>query len=201
MSSVNTRLLICFGFILSLASCSSSAPISYQFGYKQVDFDNLKTYRWKNNSAKSAFPELSSAFVSNLNESLSTKGYQQKDQGPVDFFISYEIKATTDVNLETFQTYEGTGLAFKWNRSDGLKRDPVKTGGYDTNAEVSGRGTVVVDFIDPNNNTVFWRGVAEKEFETDANSGSPNRLVDVNKAKNNMKKAVHRLMEFFPPEK
>lgn len=154
--------------ILVLAGCASSVIVNSDYP-EGVDFQQLKTYRWQDSANQNASDDefLASAFVdarihSNVDTLLRSKGYLFREQGPVDFLVSYKISSEKREDLRSYGGYYDPWWSvgvFSRHRSIGygvgVSGAPRLAIDYYLHA------SWVLDFVDAETHQLVWRGKGE----------------------------------------
>jgi hypothetical protein len=138
--------------------------------------ERYRTYGWF--KAPSGAPEslAEQEMRAALERSLAQKGLTPATNGPPDFLISYHSKQQQRVQVTPGYGYGwGYGWGYRW-------------GGF-PDVTTYTEGTLVVDFIDPSTNQVFWRGTAQRVVEHPEN---PNPQ--------HIDKAVAKLVNQYPSQ-
>jgi hypothetical protein len=109
-----------------------------------------------------------------ITQDLTAKGYvlAQADQQP-DFLVATHSKTQEKLDVQDWG-YPGPYWGYGWN---------------DTTVTQYTEGTIIVDFVDPKANQVFWRGTASSVVNHPENP-------DLNR----LSKAVNKLMKTVPAQ-
>jgi hypothetical protein len=110
-----------------------------------------------------------------LERNLADKGLTQSTSGSADFLVSYHTKQQQKVQVTPGYGYGYGYWGYGW-------------GGF-PDVTTYTEGTLIVDFIDPVTNQVFWRGTASSVVEH-PNNPNPQRI----------DKAVSKLMSKYPSQ-
>lgn len=169
--------LIAITAVIALSTCS---PISVSRDYdSETDFSRYKTFRWVKQEpnvpvARRAEHSLLEKRVKGaVDAELTAKGYRRAGAGRADFLVAWHIGAENKVNVERYgYRYGPRG---RW---------------YGTNVHVHHykEGTLIIDFIDPDEKVLVWRGTAV---------GSMRYFT---KGEHEVQSSVRELLEKFPPE-
>jgi hypothetical protein len=149
-------------------------PITVTHDYEvDMDFSKLKTFDWMPDPATAInnLPDVitSSSLIDNrvkgaVNSQLAAKGFQLVDRKP-DFRVVYYLSVKAKL------------------RDWGMH--------YDGRPREIEQGTLVLDFMDPGNMEIIWRGVAKRTLDTNP---SPEKI------DKNINAAVEKLLANFPPK-
>lgn len=181
--------------LLALGGCSNTVNIDTDY-FEGTDFSHYKTYRWfddvhPSRSAEYRSYNSSDALIREVaNATLQQKGLQLADAGDGDFLVNYRLAADKKMDMNAYYNQPGVygGAA---------------TGTYGTSVALgvsmgSGpiyyqEGTIVLDIIDTQSNSVVWRGVAE---------GRLPKAQDLTLDKRNqiLREVVPSILESFPPQ-
>jgi len=142
-------------------------------------FANWQTYAWTPLPATRSSGHYSAEWETRIRESvdreLQARGFTLATANP-DFRVAYHSgMGTMDVRNAT----EAYGYRFGWY-------NPVSAQGQTQWME----GTFVLDFINPGNNTLAWRGVAQGMLGRDGSRQILQPRIDT---------AVRQILERFPP--
>jgi hypothetical protein len=112
---------------------------------------------------------------------LASRGYRRVESAEPDFRIAYHIIADEKVDIYSDQDY---GYRYYY----GYPGPYVESTTY---AEPYLEGTLVLDIMDPESNTVMWRGWATTDLDDNPKPKQVQRYIQV---------AVKRILDRFPPE-
>jgi len=140
-----------------------------------VSLANYRTYAWYQPPAAEMQTVGEQEVRAALARELAQKGLMPAATEPPDFLVAYHATTQQKVNV----TPGGYGYGYRWGY--GWSGFPDVT----TYTE----GTLIVDFIDPKTNQVFWRGTAQGVVEH-PNNPDPQRIST----------AVSKLMKQYPSE-
>ena len=183
---MKTRTVTLLAVIAGLvASCS---PIYTSFDWDpKVEFSKFDSYSWmeiKHSPARnlSEFQARTSLTDQRVKQAvdiqLLEKGLTRKEEGGA-LLVNYY----TSMNemLEVSQnTYSATGM---WVDS--------RIGGSAVNVNENVEGTLIIDLIDAQYNTLVWRGIAEGAWDKEAPPSEVNAMGE---------KAIEKLFRKYPPK-
>ncbi|MFQ5824758.1 MAG: DUF4136 domain-containing protein [bacterium] len=170
------RVLLCFGLMLGLMSCSS---ITIKSDYdREVNFAKYKSYKWM------AYPKKRRRDVVQKNSlvdkrirravesDLRAKGYKIKEAGKTDAVIVYHVgvKQKVDVSTVNYGYWRG------WPRGRRVYAHRYK------------EGTIIIDIVDPELNQLVWRGWAVGV------------VGDPEESEEKINEAVNKILEKYPPQ-
>ena len=168
-------------FLTMLIGCSGIA-VTYDYDQKE-DFAKLKKYSWMQ-QPKSVAADVQAVQLNNslfdkrlkeaVNEAMRAKGLQLVDNNP-DFLIVYHTGVKDRVNITDW----GYGYGPYWGPWGG----PIDVQQYT-------EGTLILDFVDAENNQLVWCGTATKAL-----TGKPSP----EKAEQVIKQVVEKLLVNYPP--
>ena len=171
MKLYRLSIIIILGTLLS--GCSS---IVVKTDYdRTVDFSRYHTYRWIDQKPRPPRKAIRNKKLTEqrikraVEQNLLAKGLQKQDFGKPDFLIAYHIAVQNKVDIDRY----GYGT---WRH----RRVVTEVHHYK-------EGTLVVDFVDPKTNQLFWRGWA---------SGI---LAGQKTTEAQIIKAVTKMLEKYPP--
>jgi hypothetical protein len=168
-------------FLLLLIGCSGIS-VTHDYDQKE-DFTKFKTFNWMP-QPKALVADAQAAQLNNslfdkrlksaVNEGLQAKGMQLAAQNP-DFLIVYHTGVQDKVNITDW----GYGYGPYWGPWGG----PVDVQQYT-------EGTLIIDFVDAEDNQLIWRGTATKAL---VSRPSPEKAEQV------IKQIVEKLLVNYPP--
>jgi hypothetical protein len=154
-----------------------------------TDVSALKTYSWLHDVDKPAEdvrlndPKIRQTVRTAVEQSLSSKGYEQVDRRQADFLVTWfgaiEKKIKKE-NIDHFYAPYGYGT---------LYRDPVlNTESPRTILEYE-KGTIIIDIVDPKSQKLIWRGSGSGRLAED----QPEQTV-----LRNLNRSVTKILAPFP---
>jgi hypothetical protein len=141
-----------------------------------VDFSQFHTYKWVTIGGSPGISQVTAENIVNLvNTQLAQKRLTPVvgDKTP-DLYVGYQTSMTQQQQLNWFNS----GGA--WRGSFGP-----------ATPETIDAGTLVIDFYDPTEKQLVWRGTATNTLDASSNAA---------KNYNNLQKAIAKLLKPFPPE-
>lgn len=194
-------------FVLLISGCSNSFDVGSDFD-QSIDFSTFRSYRWHGpnefnlESMQYLASELTDERIRSVVDSeLARKGIRLRENGPVDFYVNYTVTSEEKLDIDTYNTYSGYHPGWGYGGYGGL--GPYRyggvgvgygygsTGGTETRVSEYTQGTFVLDFIDPESDTLVWRGLADGKVDTSASQPErESRTIEV----------VQRVLGNFPPE-
>ncbi|NKB34883.1 MAG: DUF4136 domain-containing protein [Pseudomonadales bacterium] len=200
---MKTTLIATLTLVLALLTgCSSDLEIGSDFD-ESVDFSTYSSYRWHDGnefnltSRRYLASDLADQRIrNNVNDELSAKGIRLRENGPVDFLVNYTVVTADRVDIDSYNTYSGYAPGWQLGGYSGVSgsyRYGYAYGRMQTTTQTSEvvQGTLVLDFIGPNDNILVWRGIAEGQLDPTANQREREALIS---------EAVARILDGFPPE-
>ena len=179
--------------VFFLTSCSTLS-VNYDFN-EQADFDSYKTYDWLPLPDNVKVNELNrQRFIKAVNDNLGGKGFVLSGT-QADFKIATHFGKDREIQV-TDWGYSYAPVSYY--RGRGYLHPAVAT--YPTGLSVSQRisvheyekGTLVLDFIDTNDNTLIWRATAKAVINPSSSPSEQTKKIN---------KAVETILESFPPKK
>ncbi len=175
------RALTAAVLLLVLSGCANlleSVDTTYN---RSVDFAALKTYNWRAIHGQEETDANDLALIRRMiDEDLQAKGIQRVDDNP-DFLVVVLLRSTQQDETQQIHSSEAGDRR--------LVSSPTAPGAGPVSWSYE-EGTMVIDFVRPQTNHMVWRG----KFKTDLNSAtSPKKRTAV------IERAVHKIMEEFPP--
>jgi hypothetical protein len=161
-------------FCLSALAMAQKVACQYD---RSLDFSQFHTYKWVTVGNSSGISQATAENIVNLvNAQLAQKRLTPVvgDRVP-DLYVAYQISvAPQQRELNWFNS------GGDWKASFGQ-----------ANTETIETGTLVIDFYDPAQKQLVWRGMATNSLDPAANT---------DKNYNNLQKAIPKLLRAFPPE-
>jgi hypothetical protein len=170
MKRIRTAVLTSLCFIgIALAQ-----KVTYQYD-REIDFSRFHRYKWATVESAPQIDQITAEnIVSLVNAELSKRGLVlAAEWRRADFYVSYQASVTQQRQLHWF----GSGLPAYGSM------------GTETVSTID-NGTLVVDFYNPAQKELLWRGIATKAVDP---SGNPNKDYE------NLQKAIEKLLKGFPP--
>lgn len=140
----------------------------------EADFTKYKTYKWVEIKGAAYPDELTDRQIRSAFEAeLTTKGFSKSEEEGAELYVAYQIAVQQEKQLNAW----GGGWRF---------------GGGTVTTTTINVGQLVFDAYDPVTQHLIWQGSATKSMHPSD---------DPEKNQKNLQKAVHRLLEHFPPKK
>ncbi len=161
--------------VVFLCSSMQAQSVTYNFA-PGVNFSKFHTYKWVT-IAGVQYPDqiVDEQIKQSIDQQLASKGFVKTDSDTADMDVAYQASVTNQTQWSTY----GTGGGWRWG------------GGMATTTSTTIQtGTLAVDFYDPSQKQLIWRGTATKTL---------NPPKDPNKRQKNLDKAVAKLLKNFPP--
>jgi Domain of unknown function (DUF4136) len=162
--------------LLVLSGCSTmEVGADYD---PSASFDGYKTYGWVADPGSTIDPALRNDLLdsrvrSAVEAGLQAEGLTHTAEDP-DLLVNYHGALQQKLDLTTFTDYRGDG---HWR-------------GSTTQARAYDEGSLILDLIDSESNSLVWRGTARDEV---------NMLAKPQEREAKIKEAVTRLLELYPP--
>ena len=181
--------------LLLFCSCASM-KIGSRYD-RLARFDTLKTYAWAPGSQTGLNDQrLNAKFIDpqirgNVDAELAAKGYTRTSVDKADFLVSYYVSIEDGVGSETIEGgsyYAGFSVTMADGEVYGeLYRDPMSVSYVD----IYRVGSVQLGIQDPKTKKLIWHGTAQAKLLEN---------VSLDRRKQRLKEAVHRIMSLFPPK-
>lgn len=178
------------------AGCSNDISTSSEFD-PNFNFSTFRSFRWReanefNRASRQYIADdlLDQRIRRNVEQGLLAKQIRLRETGPIDFLINYTVLTADLVNIETYNTY--SGYAPGWQNGANGGGIAYSYGAEQSNTQVSEftQGTLILDILDPQNDTLIWRGTAEAKLESSAGQRKREELVN---------EVVALILSEFPP--
>jgi len=159
---------------LVFALACTTAKVSSQLD-PSANFAGKSTYAWVGSSTEIHVPirqgseRVDGMIRTAVDDELKGKGFMQSSEGEPDFQVTFRALAEGEEKRQS------------------LRRD---RGGSNVSVPViETKGSIIVDFLDPQSQKVLWSGTALSEVD---------RRLSGEKRKENIRDAVRRMLEDFP---
>jgi hypothetical protein len=178
-----TRAVVAWAAVWAFAACSS-VQVNQDWD-PSATFTGLRSWAWQSSTpALTGNPRLDDPLLqariqSAIEKSLAEKGYTRAASGKADFLVTYHVALQQKLDARTI--YTGYGPARGW----------YGVGGAQTVVDTYDVGTLLIDLIGPETNSVIWRGSGQsriQELKTPEERAA--RIQDV----------VDQVLSQFPPK-
>ena len=184
------KMLLVLALAPVLAGC---AGVDVKQDYDtSIDFQQLKTYAWQPqiytepNNEQADNSLVTGRVQNSVDAVLSTKGYQTRVSGDVDFLAAYNYTITKELDSGNgTSTSVGVGSSI----SGGFGAIGLGFGHRERNAEMA---TLSIDIINPKTGKLMWRGFVQQELI---------RRSDPNQSAEDIKRTVEAILSKFPPKR
>jgi hypothetical protein len=179
MKSLGTKRILqlaaLVGVLVFLCGSTRAQSVTYNFA-PGTNFSKYHTYKWVT-IAGAQYPDqiVDEQIKQSIDQQLASKGYVKTDSDTADMDVAYQVSITDQKQWNAYGTGGG------WRMGGGM--------GTVTSTTIQ-TGTLAVDFYDPAQKQLIWRGSATKTL---------NPPKDPNKRQKNLDKAVAKLLKNFPP--
>lgn len=182
----NQCLLLAWFIIAGLTTSGFAQKV--KVGYdKSADFSKYRTYTWAKPQTPPTRPLLYETVVGTIDDQLKAKGLERTDKngdltliaaGGIGF--GYNLAAGTPI-LSTYDGPPPTMNATMWTGSDGSGA---------LLAPAVAQGTLILEFVDRNQNKAIWNGTVAQNLDP----GKKDKSLDL------VQKAIVKLLKGFPPK-
>jgi hypothetical protein len=210
------KTIFLFAILALIAACASDLKVQSEYS-KATNFNDFKYYRWHqgapatgavvndtNNKIGGNGQQASELLDQNIrfliDQQLAARGMVKQEQGPVDFMVDYSIGVAKKIDLnkqlvqehyaKDFRTYNGFGYAGRYYT--GVAANVGSRTTEELTIDLYREGTMMLDFIEPDENKLIWRAIADKRLDS---SALPSKERD-----QLLEKVVKELLAKFPPE-
>lgn len=181
------RLISFSAAVAGLVSCGGGMKITIDYKPESVDrIANFKTYGWLPPPV-SGDSRINNEFVAEhvsaaVDEELKDKGYTLVEGEEADFKIGFLVTIQEQTDVRTVNTYMGEEYGYDGPTGPGYNIT------YDITHE---KGTLILDFVDIEQNVLIWRGIAQADVKTSSSEKS---------RKDRLYEAVGKILKEFPPD-
>ena len=179
---------IILALLATVLGCSG-IEVSQDFD-PATSLSGLKTYDWKSGTqektgdVRTDNPLLDARIRAAVDRSLSERGYQRVSNRTPDFYVGYQYTVRSKVGSDDAGIGVGFGIG-SFGSHGGI--------GISSGSGVSeyDEGTLVIDFIDPSNSDLIWRGTGTRRVSQHS---------DPEKRTKNINETVDKILAQFPPK-
>jgi len=201
--------LLSLGVVLAfivLNSCSNNITVTSDFN-TNMDFSTYRSYRWhEGNEFNLASRQYMASDLAdqrireNVDAQLLSKGIRMRENGPVNFLINYSVTTQDRIDVNTYNTYSGYGPGWTYAGYGALGPYRYSGVGVRYNYGVVGtetvvtqysQGTLVLDIVEPLENKLVWRGIAEGKIKESMSQSERIEMVE---------EVIRRILDGFPPD-
>ena len=179
MKSFGTKRIIqlaaMVGVLAFVCGSAQAQTVNYNFA-PGTNFSKYHTYKWVTIPGAQYPDQITDQQIKQaIDQQLAAKGFVKTDSDTADMDVAYQVSVAREQQWSTY----GTGGGWRWGG-----------GMATTTSSTIHTGTLGVDFYDPAQKQLIWRGSATKTL---------NPPKDPNKRQKNLDKAVAKLLKNFPP--
>lgn len=169
---------IAFEIGLVLLVCGLTAAQDVRSNYMPgTDFSKFKTYKWVTiNGSERPDQIVDQQIKQAVDAQLASKGLTKTDDEKADMYVAYQVSVAQQQQWNAY----GTGGGLRWGG-----------GMASATSSTIQIGTLGIDFYDPQQKQLIWRGEATKTL---------NPSKDPQKNQERLNKAVAKLLKDFPPK-
>ena len=157
-----------------------------------VNFSAMKSFAWMEKPNPDEAPTIAENTIltqrieRSVDAALTAKGLLKVPRADADFLISQHIGVQQKLQVDTTQFGYGYGFGY------GAWGGPI--GGYPNQTTVSQyeEGTLMIDFVNPENRNLIWRGTGQSRVRRASTPEDREKLV---------RSAVDQILAQFPPPK
>ena len=170
--------------VLLVPVLAAAQKTSYDFN-KSANFAAFKTYAHKDGT-KVGQQLIDERIVSAIDAAMAAKGFTKADSNP-DVFVVYHVAFDKEKDISTFSSGYGGGYGpYGWGWGGGWAGGTTHTQVRDILV-----GTLVIDLADAKKGQMVWRGMGQKEVDTDAKPDKRDKSIN---------NAVKKIFKNYPPK-
>jgi hypothetical protein len=163
------------GVLVFLCGSTRAQNVTYNFA-PGINFSKYHTYKWVTIAGSHQPDQIVDQQIKlAIDQQLAAKGFVKSDNDTADMDVAYQTSVTRQRQWNTFGSGGG------WRMGGGMAT---------TTSSTIQTGTLAVDFYDPAQKQLIWRGSATKTL---------NPPKDPVKRQQKLDKAVAKLLKNFPP--
>lgn len=185
-------------FILAtLCACQNNAVSKKTNVYQSADYEHFETWSWFDQAQDDTVNEILHDHIQyKIEQELISNEYDLKENGSVDFLVGYIINTRDDLEVEKLPTYEGYSDQYYGIDRWGYMADVTtfqfrKKEEESRNVKKIVKGTLIIDIINPEDNKLMIRMIAEKPIGKKATSSEERKLL--------LDRVIKELLSTFPP--
>lgn len=172
-----SRLLV--GLVVACCAACTTLQISTDYD-PAADFSQWSTWAFADLRQATGDPRLDSSLVRSrilqaLESELAVKGYSRAVGVAPDFLVDTHVALTRELDVHTF--HRGSARS-SWGASETLVREVE-------------RGSLVVDFLEPESQQLVWRGIAQARVDRRDTPAERSERI---------REAVRLMLQHFPPQ-
>ena len=169
--------------------CSSAGniPVVQSEYWKDHDFRDLQRYAWLSGDTShreqtpSVDPRALDLIQETIDERLAAKGVLQSEGGDADLWVTYQFRNSEKTKVDRIERiWVGSGDQGDWEEV--VPR--LEFSSFD-------EGSIVIDFLNVENGTRVWRGVARGPLSREATQDEHDAII---------RQSVRSILGEFPPE-
>ncbi len=175
--------------VVVVLGCASAGniPVVQSEYWKNENFREWESYGWLPSDAHlraTTQPEdhrLHDLIPAAIDKRLATKGLELRETRDVDFLVTYHCRIAEELQVDVIDRvwYGGAGDEGDWEEV--TRRIELSS---------FAEGSIVIDFVRPEDGKRMWRGVAKGRVSADATSEQLRKIVD---------RSVYQILGEFPP--
>lgn len=180
--------ILILGLVVLGSGCATSPDVGSDFD-PVVNFSELKTFGWKAPAVDGRVNDIVENRVRTaVVEQLSVKGYREVSSNP-DFLVTYRAQINTPRSSNVSM---GMGMSFGRSSSGSRsRRSSVSVSTNTANVSQLREGTLVLNFLDGQDNNLIWQGSTTGSIEENLAPEERDRRIT---------QAVSGILEEFPPD-
>jgi hypothetical protein len=155
----------------------------YEIG---ADFSKYRSFDWvsaeqpRTGDIRVDNPLLDARIRKAVEQTLTSKGYRKKTDGPPDMRVAYHLTIRSRIEGDTFRSGFGYGYYPYWGGA-----------GFETTIRQYDEGLLVIDIGDAAENRLIWRGTGTRRVTEKASPEKTTRIVN---------QTVTEILNQFPPK-
>jgi len=192
-------LILILIFFSVLSSCTNNKVTTTTNISASATFDNLETWNWRAWEQDGSVNEILQDHIkTKIEQELKHKGMTLKPEGEIDFLVNYIVNIHDDIEVEKLPTYKGYSENYigldAYGRHVNVMEFQLKRQADEEKAiKRITKGTLIIDILNPTNNKILMRMVAEKPL--------PDQKLETSERRELIDSVVKDLLSNFPPEK
>jgi hypothetical protein len=158
--------------------------VTYDFE-KSANFAAFKTYAHKDGT-KVGQELIDNRLVNAIDAQLASKGLSKVESSP-DLFVVYHVALDKEKDISTYSSGYGGGYGpYGWGWGGGWAGGTTHTQVRDVLV-----GSLVIDLADAKKGQLVWRGIGQKEIDTNAKPEKRDKSIN---------NAVKKIFKNYPPK-
>ncbi|MEA3372701.1 MAG: DUF4136 domain-containing protein [Campylobacterota bacterium] len=144
-------------FLMLLLSACSTINVETDFN-PEFSFNSLKTYAVIHKNKTGDDTLANDRIIEAINSDLRSKGYRTVSREEADYLVLFHTDVRNKTRIDT--DYQHVGMyPYRYGYRSAMMVPTTRTYTYD-------EGKLIIDFVEPAENKIFWRGIATDRLKS-----------------------------------